>query len=46
MLFGGAGTVDIGTEWNLKEYRKADYAIGVNVDIGTEWNLKHECDDN
>ena len=32
--------VDIGTEWNLKVYKKQKRRLQEMVDIGTEWNLK------
>ena len=35
-------SVDIGTEWNLKDGTKLKIAATCIVDIGTEWNLKAE----
>ena len=32
--------VDIGTEWNLKQWRQQKIRKWLTVDIGTEWNLK------
>ena len=33
-------SVDIATEWNLKEKYGVPVALATTVDIATEWNLK------
>ena len=38
-----SGSVDIGTEWNLKGHSYCSQRNSGSVDIGTEWNLKLLC---